>query len=112
MFARQITSKSRSCRKASKIARRRSQFERLEPRLNLSADWLVSFGGAGQDVARAGVETDANDNVYVAGDFVGTIQLDPLGSAAGLLTSNSGSRDAFVEKYDAAGALVWARSFG
>ena len=77
----------------------------------LAADWLFGFGGTGQDWARAGVATDADDNVYVAGDFSDTVQLDPNGSPAGTLTSN-GSRDVFVAKYDSSGNFVWARSFG
>jgi subtilisin-like proprotein convertase family protein len=69
------------------------------------------LGGAGHEWARAGIETDANDNVYFAGDFVGTIQLDPNGSSAGLLNAQ-GSRDVFVAKYDPSGEFLWARSFG
>jgi subtilisin-like proprotein convertase family protein len=90
---------------------RAAGFEPLEPRLNLSADWLLGLGGSAQDVARAGVETDHNDNVYIAGDFAGSIQLDPLSSPAGVFTSK-GNRDTFVAKYNSAGNLIWARSFG
>jgi hypothetical protein len=49
---------------------------------------------------------DSSGNVYVAGDFTGTL-------TAGSLTLNSnGNSDAFVLKFDAAGQTVWGENFG
>ena len=70
-------------------ASRRTRVESLEPRINLSAAWPLEFGGPGEDVPRAGVETDSDGNVYIAGDFFDSIQVDPLGGAGGLLTSTA-----------------------
>jgi len=63
-------------------------------------DWLDKFGGSGNDVIRKTVADDAG-NVYLIGDFSGTIQL-----ASSTLTS-VGTRDVFVAKMDASSNLLW-----
>ena len=69
----------------------------------------VSIGGPGGDNARrATLDTDAN--IYVAGQFSGTVDFDP-GLATASLTS-AGGTDAFVLKTDAAGNFVWVGAMG
>lgn len=54
--------------------------------------------------------TDANGNLYVAGEFQNTQDFDP-GSGTFFLSSN-GYLDAFLLKLDSAGNFIWAKSFG
>lgn len=72
-------------------------------------DWANSIGGNGYDYGES-VVVDANGNVYAIGGFGGTIDADP-GTATVNLTSN-GSDDFFIQKLDASGNLVWAKSIG
>jgi hypothetical protein len=54
-----------------------------------------------------GVAVDGSENVYVTGGYTGTV-----GFGERLLTSLSGSQDAFVWKLDPTGATAWAGSMG
>ncbi|HKB01842.1 MAG TPA: hypothetical protein VKD90_06460 [Gemmataceae bacterium] len=54
------------------------------------------------------VAADAAGNVYVAGTFSGTVDLDPSPTAQMTLTAKGGT-DVFVAKYGFSGQLVWAR---
>ncbi len=74
-----------------------------------SYTWAKGLGGTLADVATA-IATDANGNVYTAGYFSGTIDLDP--SAATYTLSSNGGIDLFISKLDASGNLVWAKSIG
>lgn len=51
------------------------------------------------------IATDAEDNIYVVGDFVGTVNLLGATHSAGIGT------DGFLLVVDASGALVWSESF-
>ena len=63
--------------------------------------WVRREGGDGPDNGN-GVGVDANDSIYVAGQFLGTIVL-------GTNVFNSPSHaDVFVANYDPAGTLRWA----
>lgn len=57
---------------------------------------------------------DFEGNVLVTGDFEGTVDFDP--GVAELLVSSTENTDAtsdiFINKLDAAGNLIWSRSFG
>ena len=66
-----------------------------------AAPWTRQFGTHGADNAHS-VFVDGSGNVLVAG------------STAGVLPGqrSAGHDDAFVQKYDATGALVWTRQFG
>jgi len=54
---------------------------------------------------------DASGNTYVTGTFAGVIVLGS-GSNTVTLTSNNGSQDGYVAKYNAAGSILWAFSLG
>jgi len=62
--------------------------------------WTRQFGTSGTDAA-AGVATDANGDVYVAGDVQGLLE-----------GVNSGAVDAFVRSYNSDGEIRWTRQFG
>ncbi len=73
-------------------------------------EWARGFGatGTGTDNASAIVMDDAG-NVYTAGMFTGTTDLDP-GPGQFSLTS-TGDRDMYIQKLDADGNFVWAVGF-
>jgi hypothetical protein len=68
--------------------------------------WGKRFGGTGDDYGDA-VAVDANADVYVTGNFPGTVNF-----GGGAVTS-FGSTDGFVAKYAGTdGHYVWAKPFG
>jgi hypothetical protein len=75
---------------------------------NGNFQWATNAGGANPDRG-FGITTDATGNVYTTGLFVGTVDFDP---GAGALDLTSTQLDAFIQKLDANGNLVWAKSMG
>jgi hypothetical protein len=71
-------------------------------------EWARSFGSIGTDQGSMGV--DATGNVYTAGWFEGTADLDP-GAGNTTLTS-FGEDDIYVQKLDASGSLLWVKQIG
>jgi hypothetical protein len=71
-------------------------------------DWAKSFGGTSFDLGYS-ITVDASGNVYTTGVFDGTVDLDP---GPGVDSHTSAWNDCFVQKLDAAGNLLWAKSFG
>jgi len=71
--------------------------------------WARKMGGAGEDHGKA-IVIDKFGNIYVAGYFNQTADLDP-GVAVNSHTSK-GASDAFVIKTDNSGNLLWAKTFG
>jgi|GEM_PF-961717 len=67
--------------------------------------WVVSFGGT-QDSSAKAVAADAAGNIYVGGNYRGTIQF-----GTNTLTS-AGSSDAFLAKLDPGGNVLWVQTFG
>jgi hypothetical protein len=73
--------------------------------------------GTGGDEGLA-IGLDAAGNSYVAGWYTGTVDFDPSPTAARNFTTvgaqggDGTDHDLFVAKYDPAGALLWAHSFG
>ncbi|WP_173977550.1 DUF4347 domain-containing protein, partial [Magnetospirillum sp. LM-5] len=72
--------------------------------------WAKSVGGSNYEGARS-VAVDGEGNVLVTGTFYGTVDFDP-GAGTTNLVSIGGSSDIFIQKLDASGALVWAKSVG
>ncbi len=64
------------------------------------------------------IKVDNNNNVYVTGDFSGTVDFDPgagvfnMTSALDLGNIGIGSNDAFLLKLDSNGNFIWAKSWG
>ncbi len=71
--------------------------------------WAKGFGGALDDRGSS-LAIDASGNVYTTGIFQETVDFDP-GTGTSNLTSN-GQHDIFVQKLDAGGNFLWAKSFG
>lgn len=80
-------------------------------KLNSNGDyvWSVAFGGSGNDLAYD-VATDVAGNVYCTGEFTGTVNFNPQGTAANL-TAFFGY-NAFIVKYSASGQFQWVKKFG
>ena len=58
------------------------------------------------------VTTDSSGNVFVAGQFQGTVDFDPSATIVNLTASGSGNyRNGFVAKYSSTGGLIWAKAF-
>ncbi|MBL4754951.1 MAG: gliding motility-associated C-terminal domain-containing protein [Flavobacteriales bacterium] len=55
------------------------------------------------------IDLDSNQNIYVVGQFFGTMDLDP-GVGVTTVTSAGGDINMFVAKYSSAGALIWGFS--
>ena len=71
--------------------------------------WAKQIGAAGWDEGTS-IKTDQNNNVYVVGLFVGTVDFDP---GAGVFNLSAvGNKDAFVCKFDAGGNFIWAKQYG
>ncbi len=71
--------------------------------------WVKQLGNTGTDIANA-LYTDNNDNIFITGQFEGTVDFD-LGSGIYNLTSN-GEEDIFLLKLNSNGDFLWAISFG
>jgi len=70
--------------------------------------WTCAVGATGDDAAHA-MATDGAGNVYLTGQFAGTVNFDPGGSDIHI---SNGGTDAFVTKLAADGTHLWTRSFG
>lgn len=75
---------------------------------NPGYEWAGDFGGTGFSYGMA-VEADASGNVYTAGHFNGLVDFDP-GAGTYMVQAIDGY-DAFLEKQDASGNLVWVKIF-
>jgi hypothetical protein len=71
--------------------------------------WAGQFKGNYGKVARA-IEVDANGNIYITGEFEGTVDFDPNVTVENM-TSN-GWYDIFIVKLDSDGSLIWNKQFG
>jgi len=74
-----------------------------------SLDWIKGVGGTAFSHGQT-ISVDALGNVYTIGHFSGTVDFDP-----GTGTDNHtaiGLDEVFIQKLDAAGNFIWAKSFG
>lgn len=72
-------------------------------------DWAITGGSSDTEILN-GLGSDGKGNVYLSGDFRGTVDFDP-GPAVYNLTS-SGIDDIFIQKLDSNGNFLWATSVG
>jgi hypothetical protein len=72
--------------------------------------WAKQIGSVFEDRGFALI-TDAAGNVYTTGYFSDVADFDP-GPAVFSIASNSGGKDVFIQKLDAAGNFVWAKNVG
>ena len=69
--------------------------------------WVKHLQGTGSTLGYYMV-TDKMGNVYVTGDFSGTVDFDPSSGVFNLI----GNQDIFVLKLDSTGALLWENAMG
>ena len=72
----------------------------IEPAAAVNLEWTRQLGTSARE-DNYGVSADGLGNVYISGYTQGSLQ-----------GSNAGARDAFVAKYDAAGARLWIKQLG
>jgi Thrombospondin type 3 repeat/Beta-propeller repeat len=73
--------------------------------------WAKRAGGTGADDGGFGIALDGAGNSYASGRFRGTATFG-AGEPNQTTLSSAGDLDFFVARYDASGALVWARRAG
>lgn len=73
--------------------------------------WAKSSGGSGEDKGRA-IAVDNLGNVYITGQFKGTVDFDPGGGTSYLTSTGVGYSDIYIQKLDINGNFVWAKSMG
>lgn len=64
--------------------------------------WLKTWGSAGNDICK-GLVNDAENSIYLAGQFQGTLNLNNETINA------TNSRDVYLQKLDSAGNSIWLR---
>jgi hypothetical protein len=81
---------------------------------SLAFSWAKTWSGSSttDSTSTNRVAADSAGNLYVAGEFKGTVDFDPDPSKTDLHTSTSGSIDAFLSKFDAQGNLLWVKTWG
>jgi len=73
--------------------------------------WAKTVGG-GQLEDLEEVVTDNAGNVYIVGNFTGTMDLDPSASVASLTSYTNSGGEIYIAKYDSQGNYLWAKNFG
>ena len=76
---------------------------------NGSFVWAKNTGGI-ETVIGFDIAVDPASNVYITGDFEGTVDFDPSPSTYNL--TSAGNQDIFVVKLGSNGNLLWARTMG
>lgn len=71
--------------------------------------WVKQMGGTDSEYGTF-IDSDSDRNVYMTGNFAGTVDFDP-GAGTMNLTAVAGS-DIFVVKLDEDGTLLWAKQMG
>ncbi|MEY4904465.1 MAG: putative adhesin, partial [Bacteroidota bacterium] len=73
--------------------------------------WTKSMGGnAVYGDIGLGIALDASSNVYITGNFSGTVDFDPSAATANL--PGDLSQNIFMAKYNASGNYIWAKAIG
>lgn len=72
--------------------------------------WAKSMGSSTYDNGADLVLDKKGTTIYVTGQFENTIDFDPNAGTSNL--TSAGSADIYINKFDTAGNLIWAKSFG
>ena len=74
-------------------------------------EWGKMFGN-NQNLYVYDNATDANGNVYLTGEYSGTVDFDPGAGTFNQTANATGGRDIFILKLDVSGALGWVKTYG
>lgn len=74
--------------------------------------WAKGMGGSTTGINIKDVATDASGNVISTGQFIGTVDFDPNPGVSTMTSQNHSQPDAYVQKLDANGNFIWAKSLG
>ncbi|MBI3987840.1 MAG: hypothetical protein HY343_13020 [Lentisphaerae bacterium] len=87
------------------------QFDIFISKLDASGNlvWAKSFGGTNSDYGNA-LSIDASGNIYTAGQYFSIVDFDP--SSGTYTMTSAGTWDIYINKLDASGNFVWAKSMG
>ena len=72
--------------------------------------WVKSIGGVNYDRA-ASIHIDNNNDIYVLGTFINTVDFDPGTGVHNLTSSITNTYDVFLLKLTAQGEFAWVRQF-
>jgi len=73
------------------------------------SDWINTI--VGDDVKNSyDMDIDANNNIYVTGEYKITVDFDPTGGG-GILTAE-GAGDIFIQKMSSSGNVLWTKTVG
>lgn len=75
-----------------------------------SYEWVKGITGKSSSHRSVKIAVDGIGNVYITGEFEGTIDFDP-GVGIAFLRSN-GYKDIFIAKYNSMGTFQWAKNIG
>lgn len=73
--------------------------------------FVFSMGDFASDGGRS-IKVDSEDNLYVVGDFSGSLDIDPGTDVVTLSSEGFGNTDFFMAKYTTSGEFVGAKSIG
>ncbi len=73
--------------------------------------WLAQVGSGPNDITVRGTEMEVAGNLYVSGNFSGTVDFDPGAGTTPHMTS-SGKKDGYLAKFSTDCTLLWAKRFG
>lgn len=71
--------------------------------------WAISMGGLEAESAQS-IAYDGNENIYVCGNFKGTVDFDP--DTTNYYMTSNGDYDIFIGKLNVAGELQWMKQIG
>lgn len=83
----------------------------LSAQHTVDTDWVKIASGS-RSVSATASHINALGENYVTGIFEGTVDFDPGVDTLNLTSGSPTSRDVFIQKFDIAGNLIWAKSFG
>lgn len=74
--------------------------------------WVKQIAGAGADSYGYGLTLDEQANVYLGGNFGGTVDLDPGAGTVSATTTVGGGSHGFIVKLNNSGNYIWSKTFG